>query len=207
MRLPDDLRVVVKKRIAKKLTTFFVLVILFGGVLFLFGDRLFNTDVVAFKVSCYICVMLVPFVLTGVPFLLIDSTWYGKIVRVDIEEATEATNEAKPRLYGTMYTVITIKKSNGKLITKELKQGSFSMYKNMWGASSGIAVTARERKNEHFLDDYKVGDTVFHLYGSRTVVVLPDAKSEQVSCAVCGERNSVLDDTCRNCKHTLVKTI
>lgn len=207
MRLPDDLRQVVKKRIIKKLSLFFALLIFLGGVLLLFGDRLFNTDVVAFKVSCYVCVMLLPFVITGVPFCLIDSSWYGEIVRVDIEEAVEATRESKPRLYGALYTVITVKKSNGRLITKEIKQSNFSMYKGLWGASTGIAVSARERKNEHFCDDYRVGDTVFHLYGSYGVVVLPRSSSEQVRCAVCGDQCLVADEHCGKCGSTLVKKI
>ncbi len=207
MTLANDLKAVIKKRILKKLSLFLFLAVLFGGILLLFGDRLFNTDILAFKASCYFCAMLVPFVITGVPFSLIDSTWYGEIVRVDIEEATEATNEAKPRLYGAIYTVITVKKSNGRLITKELKQGSFSMYKNLWGASSGIAASAKERKNEHFCDDYKVGDRVFHLYGTYGVVVLPRENSERVRCAVCGEHNDVKESICRQCGCTLVKNI
>jgi len=207
MTLANDLKAVIKKRILKKLSLFLVLTVLLGGILLLFGDRLFNTDVLAFKISCYVCVMLIPFLITGAPFSFIDSTWYGEIVRVDIEEAAEATNEAKPRLYGAIYSVLTIKKNNGRLIVKEIKQSSFSMYKNLWGASSGIAVSAKERKNEHFSDDYKVGDRVFHLYGTYGVVVLPRENSERVRCAVCGEHNEVENSVCRQCGHTLVKNI
>ncbi len=52
---------------------------------------------------------------------------------------------------------------------------------------------------------YKVGDKVFHLYGSRHVIVIPSDGGDTVFCPVCGAANEYKWNACRRCKHTLIK--
>ena len=57
------------------------------------------------------------------------------------------------------------------------------------------------------LDTYKIGDKVFHLYGSKYTVVLPKSKDSDIQCAVCGDSNVVDNCTCRSCGYTLIKNM
>lgn len=208
MKLPEDLVSYSRKYITKRIVLFTVLFVAFSLILYFFGNIILPTDVLPFRISFYILVLLVPFAVTGVPFKLIDHSWFGKVIKVDVEEGIEFADGAKARMYGTINFVLTIKKDNGKILYREVKASNHHISRNSLDKSVDIdneAIRIGSRKNEHFLDDYKVGDKVFHLYGSKYIVVLPKTNDTQCKCAICGTLNKIDNMLCNDCRHTLIK--
>ena len=163
---------------------------MFATILALWGNVIFNTDNKVFQTSCYIVVMLIPFAITGVPHKLIDSTYYGTVKKVDIVTTMDNDSSVKPTrehlfLKNTIY--LSIEQPNDKLIYKKAYSGKANLQQN--------------------INEYNEGDFVFHLYGTKTVVVLPNANDTSVHCSVCGSSNNIADDKCRDCGHSLIKQI
>ena len=188
--LPKDLQIYCRNRILKRVIPCIILISVFATVLTLWGNVIFNTDNKAFQASCYIVVMLIPFAITGVPHKLIDSTYYGTVKKVDIVTTTDNDSSVKPTreylyLKNTIY--LSVEQPNGKLIYKKAYSGKARLQQN--------------------INAYNEGDLVFHLYGTNNVVVLPDANDSSVNCSVCGSSNSIENDKCRNCGHSLIKHI
>lgn len=190
MILQKDLQKYCRKRILKRVIPCIILISVFATILVLWGNIIFSTDNKAFQISCYIVIMLIPFVITGVPHKLIDSTYYGTVKKVDIVTTTDNDSSVKPTrehlcLKNTIY--LSIERSDGKLIYKKAYSGKARLQQN--------------------INTYNEGDLVFHLYGTNTVVVLPDANDISVHCSVCGSSNNIENDKCRDCGHSLVKRI
>ena len=109
MTLPKDLQIYCRNRILKRVIPCIILISVFATILTLWGSVIFNTDNKAFQTSCYVVVMLIPFVITGVPHKLIDSTYYGTVKKVDIVTTTDNDSSVKPtreHLYGTNHVVV-----------------------------------------------------------------------------------------------------
>ena len=190
MTLPKDLQIYCRNRILKRVIPCIILIFVFATILALWGSVIFNTDNKAFQTSCYIIVMLIPFAITGVPHKLIDSTYYGTVKKVDIVTTTDNDSSVKPtreHLYLKNTIYLSIEQPDGKLIYKKAYSGKARLQQN--------------------INAYNEGDLVFHLYGTNTVVVLPDANDSSVHCSVCGSSNNIENDQCRDCGHSLIKHI
>lgn len=190
MTLPKDLVLYKRKRILMHVIPCAALVCAFLAILLLFGKTIFNTEIKEFRISCYIIVMLIPFAVTGVPRKLIDSTYYGTIKKVDIITSTDSSSRTKVTrecLYMKNTVYLLIETSSGKTVYKK--------------ACSGKVQTGES------INKYREGDLVFHLYGTSTVIVLPDASDTAVQCAVCGDTNKTDECVCHSCGHSLVKNI
>lgn len=190
MTLPKDLQIHCRNRILKRVIPCIILISVFATILALWGNVIFNTDNKAFQTSCYIIVMLIPFAITGVPHKLIDSTYYGTVKKVDIVTTTDNDSSVKPtreHLYLKNTIYLSIERPDGKLIYKKAYSGKARLQQN--------------------INTYNEGDLVFHLYGTNHIVILPDANDRHVHCSVCGSSNSIENDKCRNCGHSLIKHI
>ncbi len=190
MTLPNDLKKYCRNKILKRVIPCAVLLVVFATILGLWGNIIFNTYNKAFQTSCYIVVLLIPFAITGVPHKLIDSTYYGIVKKVDIVTTTDNDSSIKPtreHLYLRNTIYLSIERADGKLIHKKAHSGKAQLWQN--------------------INMYHEGDSVFHLYGTGTVVVLPDSNDSTVLCPVCASSNNIKDDKCRSCAHSLVKSI
>ncbi len=188
LKIPAELKKHARKTVLKRLIPCAVLAVAFAVLLLLFGNTVCKTDNTVFRLSFYIVVMLIPFVITGVPFKLIDKTYEGIIESVNIETTVDSDSSVKPsreRLYHKNMVYLTVKLPNGKVCTKKAYEGKANL-------------------NQH-LETYKKGDRVFHLYGSKYTVVLPKASDSEMQCVVCGEYNKIENNICRSCAHTLYK--
>ena len=190
MNLPKDLQKYCRNRILKRVIPCIFLVSSFAIILALWGNVIFRTDNKTFQTSCYIVTMLIPFAVTGVPHKLIDSTYYGTVKKVDIVTTTDNASSVRPSrelLYSKNTIYLSIEQPDGKLIYKKVYSGK-----------------ARFQQN---INTYNEGDLVFHLYGTNTVVVLPDTNDSSVHCSVCGTSNSIENNKCCDCGHSVVKRI
>ena len=196
LKLPRDLRIFVTKAVLKRVVPCLLLLVTFSVALIFWGDVILPIEKEIVKVIVYTMVMLVPFVVTGVPHKMIDSTWVGEVLETKIVEENSFTNEVRPRMYGSVNVILNVKMPNGK--TKEIKlQGStFAKHVNLLFAASGNA-----NQTEDF---YSVGNTVFHLYSSSQYIVLPKAADKTVQCPICGIKNDKTHEKCDSCGHSLI---
>ena len=190
INIPEDVKKYQRNVILKRVIPCCVLLILLGSMIYFFEKTIHPIENHSFYVSFYIIIMLLPFAITGVPFKLFDKTYYGVIEKVDIVTAVDNSSSVKPtreHLYEKNTIYLTIITESGKRLYKK--------------AYSGNA------KFQQYLEQYKESDTVYHLYGTNNVIVLPKSSESHIQCAVCGDSNDTNNTVCRNCGHTLIKNI
>ena len=187
LRLPRDLRGHVRKAVIKKITPCVLLLIAFGGAMYLFGERIFELVPPAVRVGAYVLAMLLPFVITRVPFCLFDRTFVGKVKHVHVQNeyvAVKGLAGSNLHISRTLATFV--------YLTLDLPDGKEKRIKTV---QSG------------FIEEFKPGDTVFHLYGTNHTIVLPEMAGDHVECPVCGDDNRVELIACHSCGHTLIKSM
>lgn len=186
--LPLELKKIIRHKIFRRVVVCLFFLIPIGIALALWENALFETDNQVFKSACYIGMLVVPFVISGIPFKLIDKSFRGKIDKVDIETTVDNSSSAKPtreHLYVKNTIYLSIKREDGKVIRKKAYEG-------------------RAKLQQH-LETYREGDDVFHLYGTKHIVVLPKKVNTYVQCSVCGDCNVKENELCRNCMSPLIK--
>jgi hypothetical protein len=133
--------------------------------------------------------MLVPFLLTKFPFNILDKTIYGNVVNIEIKTTLDNESSTRPCIELMYYkdtVFLTIEDISGKEVIKKVFEGKA-------GAFDGKM--------------YKIGDKVFHLYGSRYTIIMPNQEDCRIQCSVCGKMNNIDEEKCQNCRHTLMKQI
>ena len=187
LRLPRDLRGHVRKAVIKKITPCVLLLIAFGGAMYFYGERIFALVPPAVRVGAYVLAMLLPFVITRVPFCLFDSTFVGKVKHVHVQNeyvAVKGLAGSNLHISRTLATFV--------YLSLDLPDGKEKRIKTV---QSG------------FIEEFKPGDTVFHLYGTNHTIVLPEMAGDHVECPVCGDDNRVELIACHSCGHTLIKSM
>ena len=187
LRLPRDLQGHVRRAVIKKITPCVLLLIVFGGAMYLFGERIFELVPPAVRVGAYVLAMLLPFVITRVPFCLFDRTFVGKVKHVHVQNeyvAVKGLAGSNLHISRTLATFV--------YLTLGLPDGKEKRIKTV---QSG------------FIEEFKPGDTVFHLYGTNHTIVLPEKAGDHVECPVCGDDNRATLTECHSCGHTLIKSM
>ncbi|MBQ9467893.1 MAG: hypothetical protein IJU52_02675 [Clostridia bacterium] len=197
MKLPQDVKAYIAKKVAVRLTICLLLEAAAVVVVMLWGRKLLASVKTGITVLCYVVFFLLPFVFSGVPLKLIDRTWYGVVEKVDVDTTYDNDQPFKPTLehfYLKNTVYLTVKEPDTeRLIIKKVYAG--------------------RAKLQRHINTYKKGDTVFHLYGSQHTIVLPIAHETHVQCAVCGAMNELPEigegeePTCHNCNLTLIRRI
>ena len=189
--IPKDLKAYCRRQVLKRVLPCIFMFVVFGLILLKWGTVIFATQNKIFLMSCCVAVMILPFVLTGVPHKLIDKTYHGIVTKVDVITALSCKSAVKvggDMMWYTKNTIIlTVLLENEKSIKMKVYEG--------------------QTKLGQHLNSYHEGDKVFHLYGTNVTIVLPDSADTRVQCSVCGTSNNIKDDKCRECGHSLVKRI
>ncbi len=195
--LPNDIKKYIIRKICVRLLIWALLSI-FISLFFLAGHKMFGSQNLGSRIIVYVLCMIFLCIFTGVPLKLIDSSWVGEIVKIGTKEGLLFTKEAKPRAYGVVYIMLTIKKANGRVVKKKIQSKTFPLGANhMYIKPQGDV--------QKSLDMYSVSDRVFHLYGSKFIIVLPNEDAQNIACAVCGTSNSYNSKICEKCGHTLIR--
>ena len=106
LRLPRDLRGHVRRAVCKKIMPFVLLMIAFGAVLYLWGERIFVILPPIARIGAYILTMLIPFAITRFPFCLFDQTFTGTVKGVHVKN--EYTMEKKEQFHSVYSTVLSL---------------------------------------------------------------------------------------------------
>ena len=186
-QLPKDLKAFAMKTALKRLIPCILMLTVFAVALIFWGDVIISIDKEPVRIILYVIIMLVPFAVTGVPHKMLDRTYSGMVQKVEITTSIDSDHHSKPSratFYMKNTVFLHVEQENGLVIRKKACEGSTKMAQN--------------------LEAYKVGDKVFHLYGSTQTIVLPKEKDQLVQCAICGEANYKTESHCKLCGHTLI---
>ncbi len=191
--MPDDLRKYVRNTRIKKLICFILTETILGIVLFIFGDKIFfgsfgydEFDTV--KYILYTAVMVIPALLLIFKYRIFDKTYWGEVGHVAVK--TEYISPFKARLTaGEFYNIVylTIILPNRNIIKRKVSSDKIEFKSNV--------------------EKFKKGDNVFHLCGTKLIIVIPSKNRDDIKCVVCGASNNSSSNTCNECGHTLVKEI
>ncbi len=192
LTIPKDLRTYAEKMFFRKLIPFVILEALFILILVFFGDLIFGIiDSRAAMTVCYIITLIVPFLISGFPFKLMDRTIYGVVEDIEVVQAMTAYKDSAEGMMTCDNLVIHIKNYDGKTIKRTVKKSS----------ADGDNKDRGLHEDKHLSDRYAVGDKVFHLYGTKKYVRMGQ---NSIDCTVCDCNNDISSDTCRRCGHTLI---
>lgn len=149
---------------------------------------------------------LLPFIVTGVPFVYFDKPWQGVIMESYIRQVTKltSTGEGSGFPYHTIGIIAKLKMSTGEIVEKEVRSPKFS------GTTIDVRKAAAQYKLEHLQNDleyYQPGDIVQHIYGLKHPLVIRTRRDAKVfNCVMCGAQNKAEREQCQDCRHTLIKT-
>ena len=124
--LPNDLKSHIRRVILKRAIPCAILLAACGILLFFLGERIFNMENVQMRILCYIVVMLIPFVVTGVPMKLIDRTYCGEVIEARVKRTVDNESYVKPTLehmYFKNTVYLDVRLDNGKEITVKAYEG------------------------------------------------------------------------------------
>ncbi len=179
-------------------------VVLFSVFLFVIlacGDKLFSVPE-KYEVTrslIYLLVLLLPFVITGVPIKLIDRSWSGTVAAVDVKESVGAYKRSLGR-YG-IYTkhdlVLRITKDDGH----EIEYTALSLGVKYKPSQEFSEVG----KIEYHTSEYRVGDRVHKYYGFKYLYISNRNDQDGKHCIVCGSNNNIEHKKCWSCNSELVK--
>lgn len=189
LRLPRDLQGHVRKTVIKKIAPCVLLLVIFGAVLMLFGERIFEMLPPIARIGAYILVMLIPFAVTRMPVCLFDQTFTGTVRKVNVKN--EYTMEKKEQF-------------SRSYVSRRLIQAAYLDVEEPSGKVRQVKIMLG---NNSIAEEFKPGDTVFHIYGAKHTVILPEKAGDHVECPVCGDDNRVELTECHSCGHTLIKSV
>lgn len=188
-QLPLDLRRVARQAVLRRVIPCVLLEVGLVVLMLLIGDDLFGDTPMptALIYGLYVLLLLVPPFVTGVPLKLLDKTYCGTVEDVKVTDgvAFQYAVAKGGKRYSTIVTTLTVRTSDGESLRRTVTHtGGHAQLKG---------------------EGYRVGDRVFHLYGSPHTVVIPAKQSDIRRCAVCGETNGFEETCCRSCGHTLIR--
>lgn len=197
IRLPNDLQEYVRKRAWKRISkclTFEAGVILF---LFFLGNRIFSALGILLQSLVYVILLFLPFLLTGVPFKMMDKDWSGTVTNVKIKTKTAYTADYQ---YLQNIIILTLVDANGKSFKKTVASHNVQTSK-----PGGAFVSYSDAKVEHYINDYAIGDEVYHFHGLPYPFVIGPNYKERTTCMVCGQETKSDQAHCWSCGHSLIK--
>lgn len=195
--LPEDIKKQVKKKVISHVLHFLLLELAAGAVNLMMFDTLSSRLVGWIHILIIIALQVAPFILTKFPLKLIDSSWRGEVIAVDIESKTDAYIAGGTKVYPYTKHVIllTVKQSDGKITRIKAKEVGQRI-------SASFAVP-NEGDIKQYVNYYSAGDKVYHFYGVENYYIVR-GQSETKDCIMCGAQNPRERTTCFDCGYSLL---
>lgn len=204
MILPADIVKYVKKRVVRCVALFVFLVCATVAISILTWNYFAVRTPLAFHILLIVLINAVPFFVSKFPWALIDRSWNGEIVAVDIKTKSDAFSAGgQTHSFTNHQIMLDIKKKNGK--TVKIKVREVGEPNNVITKLSGYTVP-NQGDIKQFMDYYSVGDRIYHFYGLKHYYV--DKKNVSLyECVICGAENKKDRETCIECGHSIIKNI
>ena len=199
MTLPEDIVKYVKKKVIRCISLFVICLCATIAISILTWNYFSARTPLAFHIGVVFWINIIPFFIAKFPWTLIDKSWSGEVVDVSIEEKVGAYTVANYMgAYPKNIIYLNVKLDNGK-------NKCISIREYGRGRHIGFEVPNEGDVTKH-LDDYSVGDRVYHFYGLKHYFVVKKNSSFS-ECVVCGLNNKKGCDKCAICGHSLIKHI
>ena len=198
--LPKDIIKYVNRKITRCISVFAILEIVAIVISVLTNEYFIKSTNIAFYVFVVVFLCAVPFIVSGFPFRLIDRSWHGVVTEtfVKTETGTYTAAGTKAFPYDKNVIYIKVKRDDGKELCIPAREFGIRNH-------PGFPVPNEGDVTKH-LNDYSVGDQVYHFYGLKHNLIVKK-NLELIECAVCGVQNSSERDDCVICGHSLIKNI
>lgn len=198
--LPNGIEKYVYKKIARCVLMFMLLESVSVGISVLSWQALAAKTSSFLHIGILVLLGIVPFFASGFPFKLIDKSWTGIVTDICVKEKTGTYTAGEGEVFPYSKNVIYLKvrKDNGK--EKHIAAREFGIRSH-----KGFSVPNEGDVTKH-LDDYSIGDKVYHFYGLKHYYIVKK-NSEMVECVVCGTSNPKGREDCLNCGHSLIKNV
>ena len=198
--LPKDIVKYVNKEIARCISIFAILEIVAIVISILTYEYFTKSINLIFYIIVVIFLFAVPFFVSRFPFKLIDSSWHGVVTEVTVKTETGTYTAAGTKAFPYDKNVIylKVKRDDGKELRIPAREFGIRSH-------PGFSVPNEGDVTKH-LNDYSVGDQVYHFYGLKHNRIIKK-NYEMIECVVCGAKNSNERDDCINCGHSLIKNI
>ena len=201
IKLPKDISGYVKKKVLRRLLCLLALLALFAAANVYLWSKLREIDNINNDVYVYFIVIsiILPFLISGVPLKMIDKSWRGEVIAVDITEETGAYARGKSVAPYTKHVIILkVKKDNGTVC--DVRAAEYGIKNHLLGEA-----VPNEGNIKHHMNDYHAGDLVYHFYGIPHNFVVSSDVTKPTNCVICGYQNKNEDEKCFNCGHSLIK--
>lgn len=199
MNLAKDLRAYRFRKTFSKFIICIALWISLGMVFYFYKDSVFPFH----KTYQIICIIFIPLffaILAAFKLKLFDHSWQGTIIAVKIKEGVGTFSVGgRPWPYTKNDIIITIRKNNKKIV--EYTPMSLGVKERTWIDPYVVG------KIENHIDEYGIGDSVYHFYGFDYLFHVHKSPLSTCRCIVCGEKNDTNRGTCWNCNHSLIQSI
>ncbi len=199
MKIPEDIRRYVRKRRFLRVALWLLCMGLFSFAFFSSWDSISESVYTEIRVVIFIVVLVLSIFVFGIPKLMLEKSFMGKIVALNIVHKND--NDMRMGLLESFYRRIwvyaTIELTNGKKIRKDIASKR----------TRGLYIPPKHRKsgaNSYFSNQYCVEDTVIFVSGAKYCQVYSEDK-ENLTCVACGEFNHFENSKCDNCGHTIMK--
>ena len=195
--LPQDIKKYVRKKVISDVMYFVLLELIAVGVNIVTFDTFKRLLGGWIHVLIIIVIQLIPVAISRFPFKLIDKSWSGEVLSVDIETKPDAFMEGgRPISYTKHEIILGVRRKDGtvvKIVAKEV------------GERRHIGFAPPNEGNiKLYIDYYSVGDKVYHFYGIKNYYIVRN-HAELNDCIICGAQNPLNRDDCFNCGHTLLR--
>ena len=196
--IPKDIQNYVKKKVMSKVLFFVGLEVLAVALNVFIFDSLSSRLEGWIHILVIIALQIVPFVISKFPFKMIDKSWNGEVISVNIETKTGAhtIGGTKVAPYTKHEIMLEVKQQNGKAVKIKAKEVGERRH-------VGFPVP-NEGDIRKYINYYSVGDKVYHFYGVPNYYIVKK-ESNKNDCVICGTQNTSERDRCLNCGYSLIK--
>ena len=186
MHIPDDIQQYVRKKYAMRIMLCLLTEAVIVTYLVFYGERTFAGFGKFSQTLMYLMLLFAPIIGFKIPITLIDRSWCGEIVRIEINSSMANTQYYKPNMefnYIKNTVYLHVKCQNGRIIRKR-----------------AFAINSKYKQD---VSDYHVGDFVIHLAGTTHIQEVPAKASDRIICVVCGGQSLASNKKCGFCNHSL----
>ena len=189
-RVPQDIRKYVMRCIFRRVFPCVLMMVIFFGVLILYDRAFFGEADKPFRTQTqmlgYAAAIVLPMLLTGVPFKLIDTSFEGVVEKVHAYTTVEDPRQAihmNNAQYQRLNVRLSVRTPSGHRIRRSIAKSKMV--------------------DKRILEWYHVGDRVIHLFGTPYTTVLPKDAGDKVRCVICGKNNEGRSRCC-DCGYSLI---
>lgn len=151
------------------------------AVTFVFIDMVYHslseTDVGNVSGTIFV-VIIIPFIICGVPMKLIERDWYGEIIGFETKNNEKQTFDKRDNIDGYELHAL-VREPNGILHTCRIYDDGHNHYD-------------QEKV-------YRVGEKVVHVYGMKYLMPVRENSEQSTACVYCGFKAPVGTKVCGEC--------